>query len=155
TDLFSTMTHPKKQFMQASLKLAQTAKEKGNTPVGCTIVQNDQIIAKAMESEDSLPGIMGHAENLALLKAVKKLNTHDLSDCVLYTTVEPCFMCTYLIRQLNVGEVIYGTATPAGGHSSPYPILLAEDIKPWKKAPKVISGYMKKACEAMFKKTNS
>lgn len=138
--------------MQACLEQAQKAKENGKTPVGCVIVQNGKIVAKAMENEEGLPAMVGHAENIALLKAVENLETRDLTDCVLYTTVEPCFMCSYLIRQLKVGVVIYGTTTPAGGHSSSYPILLAEDIKPWKKTPKVISGYMKESCEALFKK---
>lgn len=146
------MIYPKRQYMHDCLKLAQEAKENGKTPVGCVIVRDGKIIAKAMENEEGLPTVMGHAENIALLKAVEKLENRDLSDCVLYTTVEPCFMCSYLIRQLKVGVVIYGTTTPAGGHSSPYPILLAEDIKPWKKTPKVISGYMKESCQALFEK---
>lgn len=140
------------KYMLRCIQLAEEAKRSGKTPVGSLIVYHDEIIAEAMEGEAELPQIMSHAENLAIIKATKKLNTNDLSECSLYTTVEPCFMCAYLIRQTRIKEVVYGTTTGAGGHSSAYPILTAADIQPWKSNPKVTGGVLRAECEQLFDK---
>lgn len=138
--------------MERCLVLAQQAKAKGHTAVGALIVRGQEIIAEGQEGEESLPNMMSHAENIALLKATQKLKSTTLHRCRLYTTVEPCFMCAYLIRQTQIEEVIYGTTTPAGGDSSPYPILSAQDIDPWPQTPNVIKGVLQAACEALLKK---
>lgn len=139
-------------YMRRCLELAQKAKDNGKTAVGSLIVRNNLIIAKGIEGDESLPSVMSHAENIAILNAIEKLQTRDLSDCILYTTVEPCFMCTYLIRQMKISEVIYGTQTPAGGHSSPYPILTTGQISSWKTKPKVVAGILKEECEELIRK---
>lgn len=140
------------KYMWRCLELAQMAKDNGKTAVGSLLVRDGQIIAEGIEGEDRLPLVMSHAENIAVLKAIEKLQTRDLSDCVLYTTVEPCFMCAYLIRQMKIGKVIYGTETPAGGHSSPFPILTTDQIPSWLYQPEVIAGVLRKECEEMVGK---
>lgn len=138
--------------MERCLVLAQQAKAKGHTAVGALIVQGQEIIAEGQEGEGTLPDMMSHAENIAILKATQRLKSTTLEGCRLYTTVEPCFMCAYLIRQTQIEAVIYGTTTPAGGDSSPYPILRARDIHPWNKTPIVTAGVLRAACEALLKK---
>lgn len=138
--------------MERCLLLAQQAKEKGHTPVGALIVNGQEIISEGREGDKALPGMLSHAENIAILKATQKLGSATLHRCRLYTTVEPCFMCAYLIRQTQIGEVIYGTSTPAGGDSSPYPILRAQDINSWNTTPVVIAGVLQSACDALLKK---
>ncbi len=138
--------------MERCLVLAQQAKTKGHTAVGALIVRGQEIIAEGQEGEEALPDMMSHAENIAILKASQRLNSTTLDHCRLYTTVEPCFMCSYLIRQTQLEAVIYGTTTPAGGDSSPYPILKAQDIGPWSKTPIVTAGILQAACEALLKK---
>lgn len=137
--------------MQRCIELATNAKSMGHPAVGAILVVDGTIIAEGKEGEEQLPQIMSHAENIAILKAIEKRESRDLSDCTLYTTVEPCFMCAYLIRQTKIKKVVYGTETSAGGDSSAYPILRAEDIEAWKmSAPKVVSGVMRQACESLL-----
>ena len=50
-----------------------------------------------------------HAEIIAIEKACKKLKTWHLNDCILYTTVEPCLMCTGAIIQSRMKKVVYAT----------------------------------------------
>ncbi len=138
--------------MKRCIELAAEAKANHKTAVGSVLVLKDEILAEAMEGEDFLPAIMSHAENLAILKAIEKLGHRNLSEAVLYTTVEPCFMCAYLIRQTKIKQVVYGATTPAGGDSSAYPILTANDVKSWSKPPIIIAGFEQEACEKLLKK---
>lgn len=78
-------------------------------PFGAVIVKNNEIIAVASNTtlRDNDP--TAHAEINAIREAGKKLGTHDLKDCVLYTTGYPCPMCLSAIIWANIKEVYYGT----------------------------------------------
>ncbi len=59
-----------------------------------------------------------HAEMVAMSAAQKMLGTRSLDDCTLYSTIEPCAMCAYAIRECRIGRVIFGLESPVmGGHS--------------------------------------
>jgi tRNA(Arg) A34 adenosine deaminase TadA len=49
-----------------------------------------------------------HAEVMAIRDATKTLGTYNLSDCVLYTTCEPCPMCMGAIYWARISHVYYG-----------------------------------------------
>lgn len=136
--------------MRRCLELAKEAKKNGFTAVGSVLVCGNQIIAEGREGESVLPEIMSHAENVALAKAIEKRGNKDLSDCLLYTTVEPCFMCTYLIRQTQIKKVVYGTTTPAGGDSSQYKLLRTTKISNWQNSPEIISGVLEEECKSLL-----
>ncbi len=141
------------KYMRRCLELAAEAKARGNTPVGCVIVRGETIISEGMEGGEALPDIFAHAEALAILHAMQPLK-QDLSDCILYSSVEPCFMCAYLIRQTKIGQVVFGITTPeVGGASSSYPFLTAKDIAKWPDPPVVVEGVLAKACIALFTKS--
>ena len=77
-------------------------------PFGCVIIKDNQIIAKANNTVLKNNDPTAHAEVNAIREASKKLNTYDLSGCVLYTTCEPCPMCLSAIIWSNIKEVYYG-----------------------------------------------
>lgn len=85
-------------YLQRSSTLAKQAAEKGNSGAGAIIVKDGVIISEAEEAVKTKNDISCHAEMEAIRQAVKNLNTNDLSDCILYTTHEPCIMCSYAIR---------------------------------------------------------
>ncbi len=105
-------------YMNMALKEAKKAYQLNEVPIGCIIVKNDKIIAKSY-NQKSLKNIATyHAEILAINKACKKLKTWYLDECTLYTTVEPCLMCTGAIIQSRIPKVVYGTNNDAFGHLS-------------------------------------
>ena len=57
-----------------------------------------------------------HAEVVAIREACKKLNTYDLSECILYTSCEPCPMCLSAIIWANIKEVYYGCTKEDAGN---------------------------------------
>ncbi len=141
------------KFMSRCLQLATAAKEGGNTPVGSVLVREGRIIAEAREGDNLLPVPMAHAEAVAIVKALSQIKEKDLSECVLYTTVEPCFMCAYLIRKTGIREVVFGMRTDGvGGYSSDYPFLVADNITKWSAIPVITEGILKDECGALFDK---
>ncbi len=137
-------------FMRHCLKLAKDALANGNPPVGAAIVKDGEIIGQGIEAGKSEGDITCHAEIEAVRDAVTKLNRKDLSDCSLYTTHEPCIMCSYVIRHHAIREVIIGSRVKAiGGMSSTYPILIAKDIGIWSAPPLIVENICSQECRTL------
>lgn len=102
-------------FMEEALKEAQKAYKKGEVPVGCVIVYNNEIIARAHNTRHKNKSAIDHAEIKAIKKANKKLNAWMLDDAVLYVTLEPCLMCAGAIFQSRIKRVVYGANEPKFG----------------------------------------
>ncbi len=61
------------------------------------------------------------------------------SEATLYSTAEPCFLCSFAIREAGLRRVVIGAPTPdIGGVASRYPILVADDVVRWGPAPEVV-----------------
>lgn len=141
------------KFMKQCIVLAGQALKYGKTPVGSIIVKNDEILSEGIEGDNRLPEMMAHAEMIAVLDATERTASKDLSGCTLYTTVEPCYMCSYLIRSSGISRIVYGIPThETGGATSAFPFLLSNDFERWKAAPKVTAGVLEKECEALMKR---
>lgn len=96
------------EYMQVAIDEAREGiKNKDGGPFGCCIVKDGKIISKAhnivLKSNDPT----AHAEVQAIRIASNKLGTYDLSDCVLYTTCEPCPMCLFSILWAKIKRVYY------------------------------------------------
>lgn len=127
-------------YMRLCEKLAVAAAEKGNPPVGAMIVKDDKILSEAEEAGRSKNDITCHAEIEAVRIAVRKLKSTDLSECVLFTTHEPCIMCSYTIRFYKIKKVVYKNSVDyLGGVSSSMPLLITGDVPPhWSKPPVIV-----------------
>lgn len=127
-------------YMQRCETLAQAAAAKNESPVGAVIVKEGQIISEAMESGKSSNDVTCHAELEAIRFAIKKLNTNDLSGCVMYTTHEPCLMCSYAIRFHRIKRLVYqNTVQYLGGIHSSMPLLTTKEVPPhWGKPPVIV-----------------
>jgi tRNA(adenine34) deaminase len=144
------------KYMRHCLQLATQALAKGNPPVGALLVQNEIIVGVGEEAGKSQEDITYHAEIEAVRMARKNLQKPDLSDCVLYTTHEPCWMCAYLIRHHQISKIVIGAKVDfIGGASSEFPILLTQNVPTWKNSPEIIWGVLIQECEALMMKYKS
>jgi tRNA(adenine34) deaminase len=105
-------------YMKEALKQANIAYKKDEVPIGCIIVKEGKIISRSYNQKTLKNIATYHAEILAINKACKKLNTWYLDNCTLYTTVEPCLMCTGAIIQSRISKVVYGTKNESFGQIS-------------------------------------
>ena len=88
------MIHPKREFMEVAIEEALNSKNKGDYAVGAVIVKEDKIIVKVGNRIKLDKDPTQHAEIVAIREASKILGTRHLENCVLYTTHEPCPMCS-------------------------------------------------------------
>ena len=76
-------------------------------PVSCLIIKDNKIISKAYNSRVKNKDPFQHAEILAIKKAAKVLNTYNLKECALITTLKPCKMCEEVIKEAKIKNVYY------------------------------------------------
>ena len=105
------------KYMELALKEAKKAFRYDDVPVGCVIVKNNKVIAKAYNKKENKNDAVKHAEVEAISKACKKLKTWHLEDCILYTTMEPCMMCSGAIIQSRIGHICYAIKNESFGMS--------------------------------------
>ena len=77
-------------------------------PFGTVIVKNGVVVGRGHNQvlKDNDPTC--HGEVSAMRDAGRRLGTHDLSGCDLYTTGEPCPMCLCACLLANIRKVYYG-----------------------------------------------
>ena len=97
-------------YMKFAIDLARKTKARGDAPVGSVVVQDGSIIAEGMEGGKTKKDITFHAEIEAIREANIITGKSDLSDCILYTTHEPCIMCSYVIRHPKINTVVFGVS---------------------------------------------
>ena len=102
-------------FMEEALEEARAAGEAGEVPIGCVIVREGALIARARNATIGARDPTAHAEMLAIRAAAAALASERLVDCDLYVTLEPCPMCAAAISFARVRRLYYGAADPKGG----------------------------------------
>ncbi len=137
--------------MRRAIAYARVALTNGDTPVGSLAVREGKVIAEGVESVKKKMDISAHAELIFIRNACFALRTFDLSGSVLYTTAEPCFMCSYAVRQTHISKVIIGRPTTGtGGISSRHSILSDPRIAIWDQPPDIASGILEAERLALY-----
>ena len=138
------------RFMRRCIELAQIARSRNNTPVGSVVVIGGEVVGEGIEDLPAGNSVTGHAEVLACQMAVNQTGSKRLDDASLYTTAEPCFMCSFVIRQSGIALVVYGLDTPhIGGITSSHPILTDTSVSSWSPAPRVLAGILQSECQQL------
>jgi tRNA(adenine34) deaminase len=106
---------PSPAFMDLALAEARAAAAAGEVPVGCVIVRDGAVIARAGNRTLADRDPTAHCELLAIRQAAAVLASERLTDCDLYVTLEPCAMCAAAISFARIRRLYYGAADPKGG----------------------------------------
>ncbi len=137
------------RFMKEALKEAKKAYDKLEVPVGCVIVKDGKIIARAHNLKESKKDTTKHAEILAIQKASKKLDAWRLLDCDMYVTLEPCSMCAGAIVNSRIRNLYIGTMDKKTGAAGSV-LNLFEDFT-FNHKVTVQNGILKEQCEKILK----
>lgn len=139
----------KERFMKEALKEAKKAYDKLEVPVGCVIVKDGKIVARAHNLKESKKDTTKHAEILAIQKASKKLDAWRLLDCDMYVTLEPCSMCAGAIINSRIRNLYIGTMDKKTGAAGSV-LNLFEDFT-FNHKVTVQNGILKEQCEKILK----
>lgn len=138
------------KFMKRCIELAQIAGQRGDSPVGALIVLDSRVLAEGIEANRTGKDMTRHAEVEAIKAASENYDLKNLPGCILYTTHEPCIMCSYVIRHYPITKVIAGLTTgEIGGYSSKYPVLRDTSVAKWFDPPEFLSGILEKECRQL------
>ena len=142
-----------KQFMLLAIKEARkNLKAMAGGPFGACIVKGGSVLAVARNTVFKDDATC-HAEINAIRAASGKIETFDLSGCVIYSTTEPCPMCFSAIHWARIGLIVYGTdiadADKIGFNE--IKVTNARLKTMGKMKVKLIPGYLRDKCAELLK----
>lgn len=130
-------------MMARCIELSKSGAAAGELPFGSLIAHRGKIIAEATNEVMRLVDESRHAEIIAIAQARRLLGDQDLAGCTLYSTVEPCPMCSYCIRTAGIGRVVFALASPRMGGWSRWNILSDDECSLlFGNAPELVSGVL-------------
>ncbi len=148
--IFPSFLEPREdRFMKEALREAEKAASAGEVPVGCVIVREGQVIARAHNQREQLGDPTAHAEMVALTQAAATVGNWRLEDAILYVTLEPCAMCAGAMVLARVKRLVFGALDPkAGACGSLYNIVSDSRLN---HSLEVVQGPLVEACGAILK----
>lgn len=98
-----------KNFIRVAIELAKKSKQKGNLAFGCVLVNNEkELLLKGENTINTDIDCLAHAEINLIREASKIYSYNYLNECTIYTSDEPCPMCTSAIYWSGIGKLVYG-----------------------------------------------
>ena len=94
-------------FLREAIALSKSAVNNGDEPFGSVLVKNGEVILRAENSVFTGHDMTNHAEMNLVKLAAKQYDTAFLGDCTLYTSTEPCAMCSGAIYWSGIGRMVY------------------------------------------------
>jgi tRNA(adenine34) deaminase len=101
--------------MSIALEEARAAAARDEVPVGCVVVRDGGIVARAGNRTIADHDPTAHAELIAIRAAASALGSERLADCDLYVTLEPCAMCAAAMSFARIRRLYFGAADTKGG----------------------------------------
>lgn len=145
----ASATELDEKFMRVALEEARAAACAGEVPIGCVIVQDRNILARAANRTIADCDPTAHAEMIALRAAAHAAQNHRLGGTTLYVTIEPCAMCAGAILQARVDRVVYGADDPKGG--AVRSCFAVFDHPRVNHSPKITSGVLAEEAAALLR----
>lgn len=136
-------------YMDEAIEEAKKALSVDEVPIGCVIVFNGEIIARAHNRKEELQQVTAHAEVLAIEQACRFMKSWRLENCTLYVTLEPCPMCAGTIQQARIPVVVFGAKDPKGGSFGSNFNL--NEVKGLNHYPMIESGIEEEKCSKLLK----
>jgi len=147
------------KMMRRCVELSTDAVRRRELPFSCVICRDGEVVAEAINRVVQDADVTRHAEILAISEAQRILGRSDLSDCTIYSNVEPCPMCSFPIRETRIGRVVYAISSPMMGGFSKWNVLGDNEIsnvmpEVFGDAPEVAAGLQYREAAAVWRKWN-
>lgn len=97
-------------FMKKAIEIALQARKEGNEPFGAILVKNDKIVMIGENKIHTFSDPTHHAEIGLIRTFCSENNISNLSEYILYTSCEPCVMCSGAMVWSNLGKIVYSVS---------------------------------------------
>ena len=95
------------KFIKRAILLSKQSVETNGGPFGAVVTRQDEIIGEGMNRVTIENDCSLHAEVVAMRSAQKKLNSFSLKGCTLWSSTEPCPLCTSMALWARLDAVFY------------------------------------------------
>ncbi len=95
------------KFMKAAIAEARKGLKEGGIPIGAVLVKGGKIIGRGHNRRVQKKSAILHAE-MDCLENAGRLKAADYKECVIYSTLSPCSMCTGAILLYKIPKVVIG-----------------------------------------------
>ena len=137
------------RWMRLAIEQANFALANDEVPVGAIVVYQNKIIGRGFNRREKNHQITGHAEIFAMEEASQYLNSWRLSQCTLYTTLEPCLMCTGALIQSRIERVVFGAKEEKTG--AIYSQIQIQKLPQIQHLPFIEHGVLASECQHLLK----
>lgn len=102
-------------FLYKCLLLAKKAESIDEVPIGSIVVCDGLIVGEGYNLKETKNDCTLHGEMIAIRQACSHLSSWRLSRCVLYSSLEPCLMCSATLVQCRIQRVVFAAKDPKAG----------------------------------------
>jgi tRNA(adenine34) deaminase len=146
-------------MMQRCIDLSKTAASQGEFPFAAVICKNGAVLAEAINRVARDRDTTRHAEIVAISLAQKSVGKTKLNGCTLYSNMEPCAMCSFVIRETRMNKVVFSLRSPIMGGYSRWNVLgdtSLSDVMPeaFGRPVEVIAGLLAKEAAQVWHDRN-
>jgi tRNA(adenine34) deaminase len=137
-------------WMRTAIHLAKLAAERGERPFGCVIVEDATQLHLGVGAGSETPTDPTQHSEIDAIKLACKARNRLLRGCTLYSTHEPCLMCTGAILHAKVSRVVWGSSR------ANLPLLFRKlnvgvsRFVDTSHPPEVVMGVLSEECIALF-----
>ena len=97
-------------FIREAIRLSKLAVEHGNEPFGALLVKGGEIVRSSENQIFTRHDPTYHAEAGLLREFCRETGITDLRDYTLYSSCEPCFMCSGAMVWVRLGRLVYAAS---------------------------------------------
>jgi tRNA(adenine34) deaminase len=146
-------------MMRRCLALSEAAARDGELPFAALVCRGEEIVTEASNRVVRDGDATQHAELLAVSQAQRRLGRRLLDDCTLYSSVEPCAMCAFPIRETGIARVVYALGSPVMGGHSRWNVLGDHEVsnlmpQVFRGVPEVVAGVLQHEAAEVWRRWN-
>ena len=96
------------KFLRQAIAVSRRSRENGNHPFGAILVSEaGEVLLEAENTVITAKDATGHAETNLMRLASQKFSSQTLASSTMYSSCEPCVMCTGAMYWTGVGRLVY------------------------------------------------
>jgi tRNA(adenine34) deaminase len=143
-------------MMHRCIELSRRAAASGEWPFAAVICEGRDVIVEATNRVLEENDMSRHAELVAVAEAVRRTSRRRLRHATIYSNVEPCMMCSWMIREAGIGRVVFAIKSPVMGGQSGLDVLGNTQLSRrmpfyFRAPPEIVSGVLSEEAEEVWR----